>query len=149
MGPSDLLAALPTRPCCCRPTCRLLSQLQGGTEELHREAMEVSRQLSLLQRDVAPANGWAMLQVVTSRCHLWLAQSRLTPALQSIFSTHPLTPGLTFGPGVDDILEQTDKVCRYRETLRRFMPRPQAPGPMPPTCIRITVGSLSCHIASC
>ena len=56
----------------------LLVRLQKGTEELLREAMEVSRLLFLLQRDV-----------VTSQCHVWLAQSRLTSALKSTFANHP------------------------------------------------------------
>lgn len=55
----------------------LYPRLQGGTEELLRKAMEVARLLCLLQRDVARSNGRAMVQVCTSRRHLWLAQSRL------------------------------------------------------------------------
>jgi hypothetical protein len=90
----------------------LLPRLQEGTEELLQEAMEVSRLLSLLQRDVARANGRAMAQVVTSQHHLCLAQSRLPAAVQSTFATLPITPGLMFGPWVDDFLEQTDKVRR-------------------------------------
>ena len=87
----------------------LLPRQQEGTEELLQEAMEVSRLLSLLQRDVAHANKRAMAQVVTSQHHLWLAQSRLPAALQITFATLPITPGLTFRQGVDDILEWTDK----------------------------------------
>lgn len=91
--------------------------------------MEVSRQLSKIQRDVVRANGWAMAQVVNSRHHLWLAQSHLPAALQSTFATLPITPVLMYGPGVDDVLEQTNEVRRDRETLRRFMTPPQALGP--------------------
>ncbi|KAJ8346507.1 hypothetical protein SKAU_G00279080 [Synaphobranchus kaupii] len=40
----------------------------------------------------------------------------------------PLTPGLTFEPGVDTILQQTAKLHKARETLQQFMatsrPRP-------------------------
>lgn len=57
----------------------LYPRLQGGTEELLRKAMEVARLLCLLQRDVARSNGRAMVQVCTSRRHLWLAQSRCCP----------------------------------------------------------------------
>ena len=72
------------------------------------------RLLFLLQRDVACSNGRAMAQVITSQHHLWLAQSRLPAALQNTFATLPITPGLTFGPEVNEILEQTDEVHRDR-----------------------------------
>ena len=65
----------------------LLPRLREGAEELFLEPMKVSCRLSLLQRDVARANRLAMAQVVTSQCHLWLAQSRLPAALQSTFAT--------------------------------------------------------------
>ena len=48
----------------------LLPRLKGGTEEVLRQAMEVSCLRSLLHRDVARSNGWVMAQVVTSGHHL-------------------------------------------------------------------------------
>jgi hypothetical protein len=89
----------------------LLFRLQKGTEELLLEAMGCLACFSCSTEHSA-MSGWH-----NPVCHL-LSRAHL-----------PITPGLMFGPGVDDILEQTDKVRRDRETLRRCMPPPQAPGP--------------------
>ena len=96
--------------------------------------MEVHRQLSLLQKDVACANGRAIVQMVTSWRRVWLAQSCLPAALQSTFAHHPRA---NFGPRVDDIIEQTDKVRGDLEALRQFMLPLQALGPRQTDCRHI------------
>lgn len=107
---------------------RLIPTLPGGSQDLVDEAMEVSRLLGLLQTDLARANGQAVASVVSSRRHLWLSQSKLPLPVQKTFMGLPLTPGATFGPGVDAILQQTAKLRKDRETLQQFMatsrPRP-------------------------
>ena len=107
----------------------LLPQVTGEEGPLTQEVKLVSELICQLQKDMAQANGKALAQVVTARRHLWLSQTKLPAAMQSTFADLPLTPGVTFGPGVDDILRQTDQVRKDRETLRHFMPPPQYPSP--------------------
>lgn len=56
-----------------------------------------------------------MASVVTSRHNLWLAQSTLPLPFQKTFLELPFTPGFSFGPGVDNITEQTSKLCKDRD----------------------------------
>ena len=107
----------------------LVPQVTGEEGPVTQEVTLVSGLIGQLQRDMAQANGKALAQVVTARRHLWLSQTKLPAAMQSTFSDLPLTPGITFGPGVDEILRQTDQVRKDRETLRHFMPPPQYSGP--------------------
>ena len=107
----------------------LLPQVTGEEGPLTQEVNLVSGLIRQLQGDMAQANGKALAQVVTTRRHLWLSQTNLPAAMQTTFADLPMTPGITFGPGVDEILRQTDQVRKDRETLRHFMPPPQFQGP--------------------
>ena len=82
----------------------------------------------MLHGELARGNGKAVASVVSSRRHLWLSQSKLPTPVQKTFLDLPFSPGLTFGPGVGTILEQTVKLRKDRETLQQFMattrPRP-------------------------
>ncbi len=99
----------------------LIPALSGGSQDLVIEAVEVSRLLGLLQMDLAQANGQAMASVVSLRRHLWLSQTKLPLPVQRTFMGLPLMPGITFGPGVDAILQQTAKLHKDREMLQQFM----------------------------
>ena len=90
----------------------------------------------MLHGELVRGNGRAVASVVSSRRHLWLSQSKLPTPVQKTFLDLPFSPGLTFGPGVGTILEQTVKLRKDRETLQQFMattrPRParsSAPAP--------------------
>ena len=102
----------------------LLPQVTGEEGPLTQEVKLVSGLICQIQRDMARANGKALGQIVTARRHLWLSQSKLPSGMQTTFADLPLTPGVTFGPGVDEILRQTDQVRKDRETLKHFMPPP-------------------------
>ena len=99
----------------------LIPALAEGSEGLHQEALEVSKLLGMLQGELARGNGMAVASVVSSRRHLWLSQSKLPTPVQKTFLDLPYSPGLTFGPGVGTILEQTVKLRKDRETLQQFM----------------------------
>ena len=94
----------------------LLPQVTGEEGPLTQEVNLVSGLIRQLQGDMAQANGKALAQTVTTRRHLWLSQTNLPAAMQTTFADLPMTPGITFGPGVDEILRQTDQV-RKDETL--------------------------------
>ncbi|KAJ8349855.1 hypothetical protein SKAU_G00249850 [Synaphobranchus kaupii] len=103
---------------------KLIPHLPDGNEDQLREATEVSKLLTLLQSDIARANGKAKASVVVSCRHHTLSQSKLPLSVQKTFLELPLTPGMTFDPGVDSLLQQTAKLRKDRAALQEFMARP-------------------------
>lgn len=109
--------------------------LTGGSQSQIDEAMEVFRLLGLLQSELVWANGQAVASVVSSRRHLWVSQSKNLPChVRKAFCELPFTPGITFGRGVDDIL-QTESLRLVRSFFSTSSPGPR-PGPIPKLSLR-------------
>ncbi|MGH0175767.1 UNVERIFIED_CONTAM: hypothetical protein FKN15_071388 [Acipenser sinensis] len=89
-----------------------------GTSEL----CLVSSTLLQISGFQGQALGRSLMDLVVARRQLWLAQARVPDADKSALLDAPISPGHTFGPVVEEILQCSNRECEESQQVAAILP---------------------------
>ncbi|MGH0146084.1 UNVERIFIED_CONTAM: hypothetical protein FKN15_018410 [Acipenser sinensis] len=89
---------------------------------LRAELALVAQLLVKIAQLNARAQGWSIASLVVARRQLWLSQARVHELDKAPLLNAPLTPGHTFGPAVEEMLQRSVKAREASQQMAKMWP---------------------------
>ncbi|MGH0153597.1 UNVERIFIED_CONTAM: hypothetical protein FKN15_047927 [Acipenser sinensis] len=106
----------------------LIGELRDTVSESKRlELNQVSEAVTRIAQLTTWAEGRCLAALVVTRRQLWLSQARVPEQDKSSLLDAPITPGHTFGPAVEEMLQQNLKTGVASKQYAQLSPRKPAP----------------------
>ncbi|MGH0177777.1 UNVERIFIED_CONTAM: hypothetical protein FKN15_075840 [Acipenser sinensis] len=89
---------------------------------LRAELVLVAQLLVKIAQLNARAQGWSIASLVVARRQLWLLQARVHELDKAPLLDAPITPGHTFGPAVEEMLQRSVKAREASQQMAKMWP---------------------------
>ncbi|MGH0145862.1 UNVERIFIED_CONTAM: hypothetical protein FKN15_053131 [Acipenser sinensis] len=106
-------------------------QLHLPTPQQLEELQLVNKNLLWISKLNRQAVGRNLASLIAARCQLWLSPVRIVDGDKAPLLDAPITPGHTFGPAVDEMLQRCHRARESTKDLVRLFPKRPPPARRP------------------
>ncbi|MGH0164413.1 UNVERIFIED_CONTAM: hypothetical protein FKN15_046843 [Acipenser sinensis] len=114
--------ACPNKQCRITETALIKDLLECPSVALRAELGTINQLLVKLAQLNARAQGRGIASLVVARRQLWLSQARVQEPDKAPLLDAPITPGHTFGPAVEEMLQRSAKAREASQQMAKMWP---------------------------